>query len=42
MLVIYLSALWEKLVDAEGNSFKYARVHKDQCDIVVVYAGMSK
>ena len=38
----YNSVLWEKLVDAEGNPFKYARVHKDQCDIVVVYAGKSR
>lgn len=30
--------LWEKLLDAEGNSYKFSRVHKDVSDVVVVYA----
>jgi len=30
-------ALWEKLVNVEGEAFKFSKLHKSVCDVVVVY-----
>ena len=32
------AAVWEGLVDPEGNAYKFTRLHKDQADVVVLYA----